>query len=130
MKQLLELRFENKKEEQRRRTELTTKQIRKPPYPIKLSKIWKQASRELKQVKVEFGDASMKQACAMGAISFYLSDNKTCLLSELKYGWQKAMYRDMVNTFESKTKSSIWELNDVEGWTFEDFSEKALQLGL
>jgi hypothetical protein len=124
MRQLVELQCE-KKETTRRRYK-----IKKPPYPMKLGEIWKRASRELKQIRIEFGDASRKEACAMGAISFYLSDKKTCLLSELEFAWQKAVFRDMVKTFESKTKSSIWELNDLQGWTFEQFAEKANELGL
>ena len=127
MRQLLELQYEKREVKSRTRK---VKRLRKPPYPIKLAKIWRQASRELKQIKVEFGDASMKKACAMGAIAYYLSDKETCLLSELKYAWQKAVFRDMVKTFESKSQSSIWELNDVGGWTFAQFAEKASELGL
>ncbi len=125
MRQFLELQYEKKKEFTKRKTK-----IQKPQYPIKLSEIWKKANRELKHIKIEFGDASRKEACAMGAISYYLSDRKTCLLSELKYSWQKAVFRDMVKTFESKTKSSIWELNDVQGWTFLQFAQKAEELRL
>jgi hypothetical protein len=130
--QLLEIQFDKEKEERTSCLTVTKplRRLRKPSYPMKLSEIWGLASRELKQIKIEFGDASSKEACAMGAISFYLSGRKTCHLSELDYGWQKAVFRDMVKTFESKSKSSIWVLNDLEGWTFKDFAEKALELGM
>lgn len=127
MRQLLELQYEKR---QVRRGTSKVRRLRKPPYPMELAKIWRQASRELKQIKVEFGDASMKEACAMGAIAYYLSEKETCHLSELKHAWQKAVFRDMVKTFESKSESSIWELNDVEGWTFAQFADKASELGL
>lgn len=127
MRQLLELRYEKRKV---RRGTRKVKRLRKPPYPMKLAEIWRRASRELTQIKVEFGDALMKEACAMGAIAYYLSDKETCHLSELKYAWQKAVFRDMVKTFESKSECSIWELNDSEGCTFAQFAEKASELGL
>jgi hypothetical protein len=129
MKQLLlDLQFDEKKKylDQAPAARL----LRKPPYPMKLSEIWKRASSELRQIKVEFGNASKREACAMGAISFYLSDKTTCHFSELKYTWQKAVFRDMVKTFEAKSKSSIWVLNDLEAWTFKDFANKAFELGL
>ncbi len=98
--------------------------------PIKLSDIWKFASKELEQIKVGFGDAKRRQACAMGAISYYLSNRETCLLSELKYSWQKGLFRHLVKSFEARSGSSIWELNDVRGWAFEDFAGRAEELGL
>jgi hypothetical protein len=134
MKQILELRYDLEegegKVEFRKGSKVQRKLLRKPSYPIKLSRIWEKASKELTQIKIEFGNPSTMEACAMGAISYYLSDKKTCLLSELPHPWQKAVFRDMVKTFESKSRSSIWELNDLQGWTFAQFAEKAIELSL
>jgi hypothetical protein len=105
-------------------------ELQVPLYPLTLKKIWTNASKELKQIKVGFGNAETKEACAMGAIAYYLSNKETCHLSELKYSWQKAAFRKMVKNFESKGECSIWELNDSLGWSFMDFAEKARELGL
>jgi hypothetical protein len=99
-------------------------------YPLTLQKIWTKANKELKQIKVEFGDAEAKEACAMGAIAYYLSNKETCHLSQLMYSWQKTAFRRMVKGFESKGDCSIWELNDSLGWSFSDFAEKAFELGI
>lgn len=119
-----------KLEYQRKETPRTRIQQQARLYPLTLREIWKKASRELKQIEIEFGDAERKEACAMGAIAYYLSNKETCHLSELRYSWQKAAFRKMVKAFESKADCSIWELNDALGWSFEDFAEKAEELAL
>lgn len=114
-----------RKETPKKRAELQV-----PLYPLTLQKIWINASKELKQIKVGFGNAEAKEACAMGAIAYYLSNRETCHLSELRYSWQKAAFRKMVKNFESKGDCSIWEMNDALDWSFSDFAEKARELGL
>ncbi len=114
----------------RNETQKKSAELQVPLYPLTLQKIWTKASKELKQVKVEFGNAEAKEACAMGAIAYYLSNKETCHLSELRYSWQKAAFRKMVKNFESKSDCSIWELNDAFDWSFSDFAGKARELGL
>ncbi|HZW55933.1 MAG TPA: hypothetical protein VFF30_06560 [Nitrososphaerales archaeon] len=103
----------------------------------KLSEIWDRASRELTQVKGRFGDTEKKEVCALGAILFYLSNGTVCNRYEaLQQGreigdyWLMKEYSSLVDLFYCKTGKKIADLNDDEGWTFENFAERARELGL
>ena len=96
---------------------------------MKLSEIWYRAAKELKQVKQEFGDIDRKEACAMGAICYYLSDGVAISPASLTHD-HDIIYNNLLSDFRLAYGEHIITLNDEEGWSFEDFAKKAEELGL
>lgn len=95
----------------------------------KLSEIWFMAAKELKRVEVSLGFAPNKTACALGAISYYLSEGETCHVGWLK-GTKPDTFHELQDAFEKKSGHRIAELNDDKHWSFNRFAKKAQQLGL
>jgi len=106
----------------------------------KLSDIWTWASKDLKQIRDNFGDAENGKACALGAIEYYRSNKKTC--TPVWGAWKKISYQNAVDKFQDKY-GDIAGINDYGGyknekgmykegrpWSFKKFAEAAKKIGL
>jgi hypothetical protein len=102
---------------------------RKRLFQPRLSTIWRNASRELVQVKSGYGDAAKKKACALGAIAYYSSNGKTCDPMRIPI-MDRLVYANMVAGWERLTGEEVSHLNDKCGWSFEMFAETAKKLGI
>jgi len=87
--------------------------------PTKLSEAWRLASKELKQIKGAF--ARDGGYCAAGAIKFYADQDP-------KYG-SYGHFKECFFAFQRNLDSSVSDKNDNQGWSFEDFANKAEELG-
>ena len=96
---------------------------------MKLSKMWYRAAKELKQVKEDFGSVDRKEACAMGAICYYLSDGVAINPASLTH-FLDITYNHLLFDFRLAYGEHVITLNDKEGWSFEQFAKKAEELGL
>ena len=96
---------------------------------MKLSEMWRQAAKELTQIKEDYGYAPAKTACAAGSVSYYLSQGRTCAIWSLT-PTEKVEYWRLLGEFSIDAEQGIITINDDLGWTFEQFAKKAEQLGL
>ena len=92
----------------------------------KLSEIWDWASKHLIQVKKSYGEKRQKKACAYGAINYFFSDDEENPYPTTERFMQT---QNIVKPFWDKNLN-IPYLNDVCGWTFKMFADKARELGL
>src|SRR5436853_7673815 len=94
----------------------------------KLSDIWTWASRDLKQVKHDYGSVLNKQACALGAIEYYRSGKRK--ITPNYNIWAQISYKTDIDKFE-KEYNGIAYLNDkTKSWSFKRFAEAAKKIGL
>ena len=96
---------------------------------MKLSEIWERADKELTQVNGHYGFAKEKEACALGAVNYYVSGGKHVSYSRLTEIQQEESERLRL-LFYDKWHVDISFLNDKGGWTFKQFAEEAKKLGL
>lgn len=90
----------------------------------KLSDIFDFASQNLKQIKYEAGNAMKHEACAVGAIRYFLTNGKACSRTELKT--LDPILQNKVEEFKKKLGIK-WPLlilaNDFLGIKFQTFSK-------
>src|SRR5258708_1613111 len=102
--------------------------------PKTLAEIWERASRELTQVRGEFGSRSKKQACAAGAIVFYLPrdgvDDHLGLGNTTPRGIDLMRTANHLMTDEFGPTEGIPDKNDRGHWTFADFATWARVKGI
>jgi hypothetical protein len=97
-------------------------------YPLTLEKIWTNASKELNQIKVDFGDAERKEACARALLLTIFQTKKPAISLAVKVFVAENCLSKDGERFRIKRNCSIWELNDSLGWSFSDFAKKLRSL--
>ena len=97
---------------------------------MKLSEMWRQAAKELKQGKYVFYDPETDTHCAHGALIHYTNGHESCSSA----GTGRGLFLQSDDVFEAVLKfndhTRIIKTNDELGWSFEDFAKKAEELGL
>ena len=97
---------------------------------MKLSEMWHQAAKELKQGKGSYYNQGGDTHCAVGAIVHYFLGHGACNNDMLPYEvLDYGPYQQIKQALHGQ-ELSILLLNDSGNWTFEQFAKKAEELGL
>ena len=98
---------------------------------MKLSEMWRQAAKELKQGKEYYYNPDQDTHCAIGAAIHYRLGHSTCLSSQNTFPRGKDADDILSETalFGDRFRGIV-TLNDDDNWTFEQFAKKAEELGL
>ena len=83
----------------------------------KLWQIFEYAEKNLTQIKYSVGDDHTKQACALGAINFYMTGGT----SHHGYGCGHPNYDKLTDSLVQSFGAGIVILNNYRDWTFTDF---------
>jgi len=95
--------------------------------PRTLSALWARADKELIHIKLNFGWRETKQACALGAIEYYLGDQSISDLSEAsttKVEELIAKANQAIREDFPEVKG-VADMNDNHKWKFKDFAKWA-----
>ncbi len=95
---------------------------------MKLAEMFERA-KELTQIRLEYGDAGRKRACARGAICYYLSDGRACEPYMLLPA-ERAEFHRLIEKWNDAGLPDIIDLNDEKGWSFKQFAKAAKEHGL
>lgn len=96
---------------------------------MKLSTMFTKADRELRQVRGIFGNAGTKQACAMGAVCYYLSKGDT-VTPYLLHAKEGRWYESVLKKFAKKTGKNLATWNDSECKSFRELAVMAREAQL
>lgn len=106
----------------------------KNPLELSLSEIFDYADKNVRQARWIFGDAKHNLCCAVGAVSFVLSDGLTTYGPNLKKinPELRARYRFLLKEFRRRDKYHIplFVYNDYFFYSFKRLAEKCRSLGL
>lgn len=104
--------------------------------PTKLSEAWDLAAKELSQCYGIYGSREDKLVCAEGAAAYYLGTAKP--VSHPNSLVPNSKVEAMLDEFVKRLRKSGTQyftdttisLNDEKRWTFQQFADKARDLGL
>ena len=106
----------------------------KDPMQISLSEIFDYADKNLNHARWIFGDAKHNLCCAVGAVSYVLSNGKTTYAGSLKKidPNLRKRYRFLLKEFQKRDKYHIplFIYNDWFFYSFNNLAHKCRSLGL